>query len=126
MRIHRPTLYVGLGGTGCRVGAELERGLREHFPPDQLPSRVQFLYADLNENDLPARPHPPSRLFDRIVGLAAGELDLAESGQYREFWAETLPGALRLPFRGVRNPLQDNLHDLREWVAREPERLARP
>ncbi|GAA3670532.1 hypothetical protein GCM10022267_66660 [Lentzea roselyniae] len=54
MRIYRPTLYVGLGGTGCRVGAELERGLREHFPPDQLPSRVQFLYADLNENDLPA------------------------------------------------------------------------
>ncbi|GAA3670525.1 hypothetical protein C8D88_105323 [Lentzea atacamensis] len=72
------------------------------------------------------RPHPPSRLFDRIVGLAAGELDLAESGRYREFWAETLPGALRLPFRGVRNPLQDNLHDLREWVAREPEWLARP
>lgn len=107
MRIYRPTLYVGLGGTGCRVGAELERGLREHFP-DQLPSCLG------------------ARLFDRIAGLAAGELDPAESGQYREFWAQTLPGAPRPPFRGVRNPLQDNLHDLRERVAREPEWPARP
>jgi hypothetical protein len=41
----------------------------------------------------------------------------------REFWDETLPGALRLPFRGINNPLQDNLHDLREWVARDPEWL---
>ncbi|NGY64072.1 hypothetical protein G7043_34640 [Lentzea sp. NEAU-D13] len=83
------------------------------------------------------RPDKPARIYDRIVEMAAGELDRvdtelarrsSESGSrrlfaVREFWETTLPGAVRLPFRGVNNPLQDNLHDLREWVARDPEWL---
>ncbi|WP_112263169.1 tubulin-like doman-containing protein [Lentzea terrae] len=83
------------------------------------------------------RPDKPAQLFDQIVGMASAELAridtelgqrTGESGTrrllaLREFWEETLPGALRLPFRGVTNPLQDNLDDLREWVARDPEWL---
>ncbi|GGU79752.1 tubulin-like doman-containing protein [Lentzea flava] len=88
-------------------------------------------------NGVYRRPVKPAGLFDRIVGMAPDELaridaELAgrtgDSGirrlhALREFWDRTLPGALKLPFRGVNNPLQDNLQDLREWVARDPEWL---
>ncbi|MEO3859309.1 tubulin-like doman-containing protein [Acrocarpospora sp. B8E8] len=69
MRIYQPMLFVGLGGTGCLIGAELERRLRDelcgpdgrelldrmpgqNFLPYQLPSCMQFVYADLNEAEL--------------------------------------------------------------------------
>jgi hypothetical protein len=69
MRIYQPMLFVGLGGTGCKVGAELEKRLREelcgpdgtrllgdmhdpNFLPYQLPSCLQFVYADLSTNEL--------------------------------------------------------------------------
>jgi hypothetical protein len=66
MRIYQPMLFVGLGGTGCRVGAELERLLREELcgpdgedlsrqitdlRPYQLPGCLQFVYADLAESE---------------------------------------------------------------------------
>ncbi|QKV79932.1 tubulin-like doman-containing protein [Amycolatopsis sp. Hca4] len=68
MQIYQPMMFVGLGGTGCRVGAELERRLREelcgpdgtalqeimqgkNFLPYQLPSCLQFVYADLSEDE---------------------------------------------------------------------------
>ncbi|MFI5932220.1 tubulin-like doman-containing protein [Actinoplanes sp. NPDC051494] len=69
MRIYQPMLFIGLGGTGCKVGAELERRLREdlcgpdgtrllgdmegrNFLPYQLPSCIQFVYADLSAQEL--------------------------------------------------------------------------
>ncbi|MGW9209605.1 tubulin-like doman-containing protein [Embleya sp. NPDC055664] len=68
MSIHQSMLFVGLGGTGCLIGAELERRLREELcgadgtglmqrlggqlAPYQLPNCIQFVYADLNENEL--------------------------------------------------------------------------
>ncbi|MEU4245879.1 tubulin-like doman-containing protein [Amycolatopsis sp. NPDC026612] len=69
MRIYQPMLFIGLGGTGCKVGAELEKRLREelcgpdgtrllpemhdpNFRPYQLPSCLQFVYADLSLNEL--------------------------------------------------------------------------
>lgn len=69
MRIYQPMLFVGLGGTGCKVGAELEKRLREElcgpdgtrlladmegrgFLPYQLPSCLQFVYADLSATEL--------------------------------------------------------------------------
>src|SRR4051794_20069487 len=69
MKIYRPMLFVGLGGTGCRVGAELERRLREdlcgpdgmrlhrrkpgaNYLPYQLPRCLQFVYADLSRDEL--------------------------------------------------------------------------
>ncbi|WNM31552.1 tubulin-like doman-containing protein [Streptomyces sp. Li-HN-5-11] len=74
MKIYQPMLFVGLGGTGCLIGAELENRLREAlcgpdgtalFPvlrgrqllPYQLPDCLQFVYADLNEAELNRLPH---------------------------------------------------------------------
>jgi hypothetical protein len=62
-------LYLGLGGTGCQIGVELERRLRDelcgpdgtalqrsllgsNLLPFQLPPFLQFIYADLNETEL--------------------------------------------------------------------------
>ncbi|WTW96447.1 tubulin-like doman-containing protein [Streptomycetaceae bacterium NBC_01309] len=68
MSIHQSMLFVGLGGTGCLIGAELERRLREELcgadgtglqqrlggqlAPFQLPNCIQFVYADLSQNEL--------------------------------------------------------------------------
>ncbi|WP_018638925.1 tubulin-like doman-containing protein [Parafrankia elaeagni] len=77
MNIYQPMLFVGLGGTGCLIGAELERRLRgelcgpdgralnlrvpgKNYLPYQLPSCLQFVYADLSENEL-------TRLRTRVV-----------------------------------------------------------
>jgi len=73
MKLYQPVLFVGLGGTGCDIGAELERRLREEIcGPDgndfrkkdnkdrmlayQLPSCVQFVYADMNQAELDRLP----------------------------------------------------------------------
>ena len=73
MILYQPVLFVGLGGTGCDVGAELERRMREEIcGPDgnsfrklrakasmlsyQLPSCVQFVYADMNHAELDRLP----------------------------------------------------------------------
>ncbi|MDG4766872.1 tubulin-like doman-containing protein [Solwaraspora sp. WMMD406] len=73
MKIFQPMLYVGLGGTGCLVGAELERRLREelcgpdgtdlqevmageNFQPFQLPACLQFVYGDLSDAELARLP----------------------------------------------------------------------
>ncbi|MGW7092319.1 SAV_2336 N-terminal domain-related protein [Streptomyces sp. NPDC054874] len=70
-RVRRaPMLFVGLGGTGGLVGAELERRLRadlcgpdgtalQHsgdLAPYQLPDNLQFVYADFSESDLRRLP----------------------------------------------------------------------
>jgi hypothetical protein len=69
MKIYQPMLFLGLGGTGCKVGAEFERRLREElcgpdgtklledmrgrdYLPYQLPSCLQFVYADLSSAEL--------------------------------------------------------------------------
>src|ERR1700736_2017900 len=69
MKVYQPMLFVGLGGTGCQIGAELERRLRDelcgpdgtdlqrvllgsNMLPFQLPPFLQFIYADLNEAEL--------------------------------------------------------------------------
>lgn len=79
MKLYQPVMFVGLGGTGCDIGAELERRLREEICgpdghdfikgsgkasmlPYQLPSCIQFVYADMNQAELdrmPARVVPP-------------------------------------------------------------------
>ncbi|MCM3884401.1 tubulin-like doman-containing protein [Frankia sp. R82] len=72
LNIYQPLVFVGLGGTGCAIGTELERRLRESlcgpdgtafaermgthgnsgYLPYQLPGCLQFVYADLNEAEL--------------------------------------------------------------------------
>ncbi|GHI02550.1 hypothetical protein AQI88_14450 [Streptomyces cellostaticus] len=70
MKIFQPMLFVGLGGTGGLVGAELERRLRTELcgpdgmalsrqsghAPFQLPDCLQFVYADYSESDLQRLP----------------------------------------------------------------------
>ncbi|WP_143202558.1 tubulin-like doman-containing protein [Amycolatopsis sp. CB00013] len=110
MRIYQPMLFVGLGGTGCKVGAELEKRLREelcgpdgtrllsdmqdsHFLPYQLPSCLQFVYADLSANELqgvrrevvPGREHEQAArrtmhlITDLVPARLANSADVAES-----------------------------------------------
>ncbi|MFJ1927932.1 tubulin-like doman-containing protein [Streptomyces sp. NPDC088131] len=70
MKIFQPMLFVGLGGTGGLIGAELERKLRAELcgpdgvalshlgghAPYQLPDCLQFVYADYSESDLQRLP----------------------------------------------------------------------
>jgi hypothetical protein len=87
MQIYQPMLFVGLGGTGCRIGAELERklreelcgpdgnALRERMPaetmlPYQLPGALQFVYADLAEDEF---GHIESRVVPDPSHLPAAE-----------------------------------------------------
>ncbi len=97
MKIYQPMLVVGLGGTGCLVGAELERRLREElcgldglrlpkimpqgksFLPYQLPKCTQFIYVDLSADEfgrleqrvVPDRIHLPAaeRTMHRVTDL---------------------------------------------------------
>lgn len=70
LKFQQPMLFVGLGGTGCEVGAQLEHRFREEIcGPDgtrlsarfsgtrtylayELPSFLQFVYADLDGPEL--------------------------------------------------------------------------
>ncbi|MFD7979400.1 tubulin-like doman-containing protein [Streptomyces sp. NPDC059071] len=70
MKIYQPMLFVGLGGTGGRIGSELERSLRRELCgpdgtelvdggrrlPFQLPDCLQFVYADFSEAELTRQP----------------------------------------------------------------------
>jgi hypothetical protein len=93
MKLYQPVLFVGLGGTGCDIGAELERRLREEICgadghdfrkkrgkaamlPYQLPACIQFVYADMNQAELDRLPRrvvpgpehiPASRLTAHYV-----------------------------------------------------------
>jgi hypothetical protein len=111
MRIFQPMMFVGLGGTGCKVGAELEKRLREELCgpdgtdlinkvdndtkllPYQLPSCLQFVYADLSSVELqrvrrevvPGREHDQAaqktmRLITDLVPAGLNNsADVAES-----------------------------------------------
>ncbi|WP_439656029.1 tubulin-like doman-containing protein [Lentzea sp. HUAS TT2] len=110
MRIYQPMMFVGLGGTGCKVGAELEKRLREelcgpdgtrllttmqdsNFLPYQLPSCLQFVYADLSKNELqrvrrevvPGREHEQAaqktmhQITDLVPAGLGNSADVAQS-----------------------------------------------
>ena len=90
MKLYQPVMFVGLGGTGCDVGAELERRLRDEICgpdgsdfrrrrgksgrlPYQLPSCIQFVYADMNQAELDRLPHRvvPGSEHEAAVSLTA-------------------------------------------------------
>jgi hypothetical protein len=105
MKLYQPVLFVVLGGTGCDVGADLERtmrdeicgpdgnGFRRQLPnaellPYQLPSCIQFVYADMNQaelNRLPTRAVPGSEQVPVAAMTAHYVRDLVPSvGSYPE------------------------------------------
>ncbi|MFC7511377.1 tubulin-like doman-containing protein [Streptomyces thermocarboxydus] len=70
MKIFQPMLFVGLGGTGGLIGAELEQRLRAELCgpdgtaltgngrlPHELPACLQFVYADYSDAELHRLPH---------------------------------------------------------------------
>ena len=77
MEIDHPLLFVGIGGTGGKIGLELQKRLRDEVRgPDgnrpfgggdgghkqyELPSCFQFVYVDIDDNDL-------QRLKDQVPG----------------------------------------------------------
>ncbi|MER5473069.1 tubulin-like doman-containing protein [Streptomyces sp. NPDC002685] len=70
-KVFQPMLFVGLGGVGCQIGAELEAGFRRALcgpdgralgghpgmVPHQLPNVLQFVYADFSQSELAGLPH---------------------------------------------------------------------
>jgi hypothetical protein len=76
-------------------------------------------------------PDSPSRLLGLLCQLQGKELTLIEEVRHRpgisggeqinmfeEFWSQTLPAALDLPFRGVQAPFA-NLRGLLEYFGHE-------
>jgi hypothetical protein len=131
MKIYQPMLYVGLGGTGCQIGTELERRMREelcgpdgrklmqtlgadNYLPFQLPSCLQFAYADLNEEELtrvrrrvvPSEEHMPAadrtqHLVHSLVPAHDSYPEVALSlrinaGQYVQDWLPPSTGEPRV------------------------------
>lgn len=120
MKIYQPMLFVGLGGTGCLIGAELENRLREAlcgpdgtalFPvlrgrqllPYQLPDCVQFVYADLNEAELNRLPH--IRAEDGAAKAAYGRTSRATFGLLPRF--DSYPEVARSLRTNLPGPLCD-------------------
>jgi hypothetical protein len=97
LKLYQPVLFVGLGGSGCDIGAALERRLRREFCgpdgkdfirrfpgapklPYQLPKCVQFVYADMSRDELdrmPSRVVPSSAHIPAVLETAHYLRDLA-------------------------------------------------
>lgn len=114
MKLYQPVLFVGLGGTGCDIGAELERRLREEICgpdgndfrrlrgreamlPYQLPSCIQFVYADMNKVEL-------DRLPRRVVPGIEHAPAVAQTASYV---TELVPDADSYPDLAVRLRLEE-------------------
>jgi hypothetical protein len=122
VRVYQPMLFVGLGGTGCMIGAELERRMRDelcgpdgtdlqarmtggNFLPFQLPSCLQFVYADLNEAEL-------TGLRRRVVPT---EEHLTAAERTSHFVRNLVPRHNNYP--EVARSLRTNLAtDVRDWL----------
>ncbi|MFI0421564.1 tubulin-like doman-containing protein [Spongiactinospora sp. 9N601] len=122
MRIFDPIMFVGLGGTGCRVGVELERRLRDelcgpdgmdliknlrwqNYQPYELPSCLQFAYVDLNEDEL-------GRTRRRVV---PSEKDFAAAGRTAHLIHDVVPRFDSYP--EVARSLRATLGDyVKEWL----------
>ncbi|WP_239334382.1 tubulin-like doman-containing protein [Frankia sp. CiP3] len=122
MNIYQPMLFVGLGGTGCLVGTDLERRLRDelcgpdgrdlidrvpgtNYLPYQLPSCLQFVYADLNQSEL-------TRLRQRVV---PAEEHKEAAGPTLHLVHDLIPDLDTFP--DVARSLRTNANDyVREWL----------
>src|SRR5215469_9675339 len=105
MKLYQPVLFVGLGGTGCDIGAAVERRLREEICgpdgtdflrhgnagmlPYQLPSCVQFVYADMNQTEL-------NRMPRRVVPVTQHVPAAQETAHYVRNLIPPVPGYVQL------------------------------
>jgi hypothetical protein len=136
MKLYQPVLFVGLGGTGCDIGAELERQLREEICgpdghdfrkkpnkdgmlPYQLPSCVQFVYADMNQAELdrlprrvvPGSEHEPAAALTAhyVTGLVPDVVSYPELALRLRLQAEDVVRGW-LPPEGRDEPKVNPLH----------------
>ena len=101
VEIYQPFMFVGLGGTGGKVGAELERWLRRNlrgadgetpigsdsrrYLAYELPACFQFVYADLDEreaHELRRQSAPPgdhARAVSRTARVATNLVPVQRS-----------------------------------------------
>ncbi|MFE1550687.1 tubulin-like doman-containing protein [Streptomyces sp. NPDC058718] len=117
MKIYQPMLFVGLGGTGGRIGSELERNLRRELcgpdgtdlvdggrrMPFQLPDCLQFVYADFSEAELLKAPQFKAKgaegaAFARTSRMVRDLLptDFDSSPEVTEMLRVSVPGETRL------------------------------
>lgn len=106
MKLYQPVLFAGLGGTGCDIGAVVERRLREEICgpdgtdfrqrhgnagmlPYQLPSCVQFVYADMNQTEL-------NRMPRRVVPVAQHVPAAKATAHYVRDLIPPVPGYVQL------------------------------
>ena len=43
---HRPTLYIGIGGSGCKTVSRIKDNFREKYGPDKIPGYIRFFCID--------------------------------------------------------------------------------
>lgn len=43
---HRPTLYIGIGGSGCKTISRIKDNFREKYGPDKIPGYIRFFCID--------------------------------------------------------------------------------
>lgn len=111
MEIDHPLLFIGIGGTGGRIGQRLEKRLRGEIRgpdgtlafgsadrghlPYELPSCFQFLYLDIDENDLgrlreqvPGHEQAVARTMRTASKLLPSHRSYAQVAQYLHLKAE--------------------------------------
>src|SRR5260221_8002405 len=97
MQLFRPVLFVGMGGTGLRIGDQLDRTIRQelcgpeglelrkgnaassfsNLEPWELPGVVQFVYADFDQHERSQiAQHVPSLIRSRNISVLS-DLDPA-------------------------------------------------
>ena len=96
MRLYQPVLFVGLGGTGCDIGAELERMMREEtadrrksLPPSAPQRRIAPVSA-AGMHTVRLRRHEPGRTESHSEPRSAWHPAQAGSGNDRPLFAENL------------------------------------
>jgi hypothetical protein len=106
MEIDHPLLFIGIGGTGGKIGLELQQRLRDEVRgpdgtrrfrtggdgghlPYELPSCFQFVYVDIDDNDLqrlkdqvPDHPEAVVRNMHIASKLLPSHRSFAEVAQY--------------------------------------------
>lgn len=118
-RIFQRLLFVGLGGSGCSVGAELERSLRQAFCgpdgkdllnkggqfsgllPYQLPNFLRFVYADFDQKSIrdlrgtTGAPGPVAALSAKYLDNIAptGSMSYPEAAENLRAGASGRPGS---------------------------------
>ncbi len=62
---HRPTLYIGLGGTGCRTLIQIQKTFTDEYGKGNIPDHVRFVGID-------TEPFPEDHLLEKFIHITSG------------------------------------------------------